>query len=104
MHCAHSGKDLIAFAESFPITIKIVNKEAEVMGIGGVCVDPMHRGKKLGALIVNEAFSRVKNGEYPLCIFQTGVPNFYEELDCIRSSILRMKKTQKRILSGMNML
>lgn len=81
-HCVFEGKELIGYAESFPIHIKIVNKEADVMGIGAVCVNPEYRGKGLGALLVNSAFSRVDNNEYPLCIFQTGVSHFYLKLGC----------------------
>ena len=81
-HCLHQDKELIGFAESFPITIKIVNKEVEVMGIGDVCVYPEFRGKGLGASIVKSAFARIDANQYPFCIFQTGVPRFYEKLGC----------------------
>ena len=95
-HCVFSGKELIGFAESFPLTIKIVNEQTEVMGIGGVCVDPDHRGKGLGAKLVLEAFKQIDKGEYPLSIFQTGVPGFYEKLGCrvIKNKIINSKNKE----------
>ncbi len=92
-HCVFEGNELIAYAESFPLTIKMVNKEVGVMGLGGVCVDHMHRGMGLGALLVKDAFLRIQNEEFPLCLFQTGVPEFYEKLDCkvIENKVINSK-------------
>ena len=59
-----------------------MNREVEVMGIGDVCVYPEFRGKGLGASIVKSAFARIDANQYPFCIFQTGVPRFYEKLGC----------------------
>ena len=81
-HCIYNNKILIGVAESFPITIIFDKIEAEFMGIGGVCVYPKFRGKGLGSSIVRSAFARIDANEYPFCIFQTGVPHFYEKLGC----------------------
>ncbi len=81
-HCVYEDKVLIGYAESFPIHIKIVNKEADILGIGSVCVNPDFRGKGLGAKLVKAAFDRIDNDEYPLCLFQTAVPDFYSKLNC----------------------
>lgn len=95
-HCVFEDKELIGYAESFPIHIKIVNKEADVLGIGEVCVNPDYRGKGLGAMLVNSAFSRIDKDEYPLCIFQTGVPEFYRKLGCklIKNKIINSKNSE----------
>ena len=73
-HCLHQDKELIGFPESFPITIKIVNKELEVMGIGDVCVYPEFRGKGLGASIVKSAFARIDANQYPCLLYTSPSP------------------------------
>ena len=43
---------------------------------------PEFRGKGLGASIVKSAFARIDANQYHFCIFQMGVPRFYEKLGC----------------------
>lgn len=51
-----------------------------VAALAAVCVLPQLQGKGVGRRIVEEAFSRVDGKTYSVCLFQTGVPGFYEKL------------------------
>lgn len=50
-----------------------------VLALAGVCTEVSRRGLGLGAMVVQEAFKHVGN-DAPVCLFQTGVPEFYEKL------------------------
>lgn len=78
------GENPVASAETFPRTIKHSSgKTLEALGLAGVCVMPAHRGRGLGKLVVQKAFEQVDRGEYPLSLFQTGVPTFYRRLGAV---------------------
>jgi predicted N-acetyltransferase YhbS len=67
-----------AFTFERPIISESV--ETSVMALSQVCVAPAHRGKGLGAELVRRAFQRIRNGEFPVSIFQTTIPVFYQRL------------------------
>lgn len=73
---------LVGFAESFPRTIRSGPEKTEILGLGTVCVHPDYKGQGLGAQLVKACFKRVDAGEFPLSLFQTGVPEFYHKLNC----------------------
>ncbi len=54
-----------------------------VLALASVCSSPQMRGRGLGKLVVLDAFSRLDE-ELPWCLFQTGVPEFYEALGAFR--------------------
>lgn len=74
------GEKAIAHASTFPRQIYTPQGAITVMGLGGVCVDANRRGEGLGAAVMRPAFERVDRGLFPLSLYQTGVPGFYEKL------------------------
>ena len=81
-YCLYQNKELIGYAESIPLTIQIGNNCLEVVGLGGLNVHPNWRGNGYGRVIVESVFTKIDNKEYPFCLFQTGIPQFYEKLGC----------------------
>ena len=78
------NKQAIAHATTFTRTIFAAEGPLGVMALAGVCVASTHRGKGLGAAISRKAFERVDQGIYPVSLFQTPVPGFYEKLGARR--------------------
>ena len=81
-YCFYQDKELVGYAESIPLTIKIENNWLAVLGLGGLNVHPGWRRQGFGRVIVEAVFKRIDTSEYPFCLFQTGVPHFYEKLGC----------------------
>ena len=81
-YCLYQDKELVGYAESIPLTIKIENNWLAVLGLGGLNVHPDWRRQGFGRVIVEAVFKRIDTGEYPFCLFQTGIPHFYEKLGC----------------------
>ncbi len=81
-YCLYQGKELIGYAESIRLTIKIESNCLVVLGLGGLNVHPDWRRKGYGRAIVEAVFKRIDSKEYPSCLFQTGIPYFYEKLGC----------------------
>ncbi|NVJ47239.1 MAG: GNAT family N-acetyltransferase [Cytophagia bacterium] len=81
-HFIYFEEGLIGYAESFPRLIKVDKQEFAVLGLGAVCVHPKFKGNGLGSLLVRAAFERVDKQEFVVALFQTGVPRFYEKLNC----------------------
>ena len=75
-------KVLVGYAESLPLTIQIEDKWLNIIGLGGLNVHPDWRRKGYGRAIVEAVFKRIDSKEYPSCLFQTGIPHFYEKLGC----------------------
>ncbi len=72
---------VIAHATTFRRTIYYgTGQSLSVLALVGVCVEPAKRGYGLGARIVRKAFRRIESGEFPVCLFQTNVPDFYRRL------------------------
>ena len=78
----YQDKELVGYAESIPLTIKIENNWLAVLGLGGLNVHPGWRRQGFGRVIVEAVFKRIDASEYPYCLFQTGIPHFYEKLGC----------------------
>ena len=81
-YCLYQGKELVGYAESIRLTIKIESNCLVVLGLGGLNVHPDWRRKGYGRAIVEAVFKRIDSKEYPSCLFQTGIPHFYEKLGC----------------------
>jgi predicted N-acetyltransferase YhbS len=74
---------LVAHAAIFPRRIRFEGGELEVMGLAGVCVQPVRRGQGLGERVVRAAFGQVDAGYYPVALYQTEVPAFYARLGAV---------------------
>lgn len=74
------GDVALANAIVFRRTVGTARGPLDVMALAAVCCMPARRGEGLGALVVSEAFKEVNAGRYPVSLFQTGVPKFYEKL------------------------
>ena len=81
-YCFYKNKELVGYAESISLTIKIENNWLAVLGLGGLNVHPGWRRQGFGRVIVEAVFKRIDASEYPFCLFQTGIPHFYEKLGC----------------------
>ncbi len=68
---------VIAHAETHVRVMFTPEGALGVMALGGVCTHPDKRGLGLGAAVVRAAFDRVDEGEFPVCVFQTPVADFY---------------------------
>ncbi len=73
--------DLLAHALTFERRVITRMGEIPVMALAGVCVAPSHRRRGLGEEIVRRAFKRIDDGEFPVALFQTAIPAFYERLN-----------------------
>jgi len=71
---------LAGHAFTFERPMHIGGVETPVMALAQVCVDPACRGNGLGARLARCALQRLQSDEFPLSIFQTTVPGFYEKL------------------------
>ena len=81
-HCLYQDKELVGYGESILLTIQIEDNWLEILGLGGLNVHPDWRRKGCGRAIVEAVFKRIDSKEYPFCLFQTGIPHFYEKLGC----------------------
>ena len=52
----------------------------DVLGLAGVKTHPDFRLQGLGARVVRATLAYVDDGTFPLSLFQTNVPGFYEKL------------------------
>jgi len=79
-HCIHSGEQLAALCRTFLRKITFPNKQqVTVLALAGVCSHPDLRGRGLGRLVVEQAFRRTENPNIHACLFQTGIPSFYQQ-------------------------
>ncbi|MFW6061480.1 MAG: GNAT family N-acetyltransferase [Planctomycetota bacterium] len=80
LHLVRGSGGIIAKAHSFGREIATPRGRLRVMALAGVCSAPDHRGEGLGKAVAQAALARVDGGEFPLSLFQTGVPDFYRKL------------------------
>lgn len=76
----HAGEP-IALASSFRRTVSVGTQAMNVLALARVATSPDYRFRGLGVLVVRDALSRC-DGVTTYCLFQTGVPHFYQRLDC----------------------
>ena len=86
----------IAHANTFERTIVTAMGSMSVMALSGVCVALAHRGKGLGAAISRKAFERVDQGDFPVSLFQTPAPGFYEKMGArnVNNPFVNSRNTQ----------
>ncbi|MGF1448146.1 MAG: GNAT family N-acetyltransferase [Opitutales bacterium] len=75
---------LVATCFIFERTIRAGDVPLPITALAGVCTHASQRGQGFGRAIVKAAFHDVDTGRYPVCLFQTGVPGFYEKLGARR--------------------
>ena len=73
--------ELLGYAEVFPRTIFSEDGPMETWGLGSVCVTKERQGEGIGRKIVEACFQEVDRHK-GVSLFQTGVPGFYEKLNC----------------------
>ncbi len=85
-HWAEVHGQLIALARSFQreIRFEASGRSCPVLALAGVCCAPERRASGWGRTVVEDAFQRMREEpeRFALCLFQTGVPGFYEKLGC----------------------
>ncbi len=81
-HIIFDNEKVVGYAESFQRTVRANTKAIKLLGIGVVCVSTDYRGQGLGEDLIRVCFGRVNHGEFPVCLFQTGVPEFYSKYNC----------------------
>ena len=79
--CMENGF-LIGYTEVFERKIFAGNRKINNLALAGVCVHPEYRNQDIGKRLVTKAFEFVDNGRFECSVFQTGVPLFYEKLNC----------------------
>ena len=70
----------VAHALTFEREIFTTGGSLKQMALAAVCVAESRRGEGLGARVTRKAFEQVDNGVWPVSVFQTPVPGFYEKL------------------------
>jgi predicted GNAT family N-acyltransferase len=70
----------VAHALTFEREICTTGGSVKQMALAAVCVAENRRGEQLGAQVTRKALGRVDEGVWPLSLFQTPVPGFYEKL------------------------
>lgn len=86
-------EQLLGYAEVFPRTIFTESGSLIVWGLGSVCVAKESRGLGLGRKIAEACFRAVDKSDTDVCLFQTGVPDFYKKLNCQLVSSTFIDKT-----------
>lgn len=72
--------DAIAHARIFPRKIITPESELKIMALAGVCVNQKIQGKGLGKSLMESVFHDITLSPFPISLFQTDVPGFYEKL------------------------
>ncbi len=75
---------IIAHSQTFLREVRSGDQKFNVLALAAVCTDPEKRGLGLGKLVVEKSFAQIDEGLVPVCLFQTGVQEFYEKLNCRR--------------------
>lgn len=78
-HLLESGGELLAACLTFEREICFLESGTRktVLGLAGVCTSPRRRGCGYGKKLVENALERL-GGDIEICLFQTGVPGFYQ--------------------------
>ncbi len=79
-----SGDALVANAHIFERTIRAGESPLPITALASVCTRADQRGSGFGRTIIEAVFAEMDAGRYPVCLFQTGVPGFYEKLGARR--------------------
>lgn len=82
-HVIEEDDRMLAICRSFARDIRFLEtgERRTVLALAGVCSSPSARGLGYGKAVVEDAFARLTDEEgFDLCLFQTGVPDFYAKL------------------------
>jgi predicted N-acetyltransferase YhbS len=78
----HAEGRLVAAGQTFGREVLVDGQRRNALALAAFAVAEDRRGEGLGKRIVREAFKRVDSGAFEFAIFQTGVPGFYEPMNC----------------------
>ena len=79
IHFIEEDGHIIATSRTFLQTIQVGNKKEKVLALASVCSNPNKRKLGLGKALVQHSFAHL-NDDITICLFQTGVPEFYKKL------------------------
>ena len=79
-HLGWVDGQLVGHALTFERPVISERSEIPVMALSGVCVSPSYRRNGIGIALARDAFRRVDEWEFPVSIFQTTIPDFYQRL------------------------
>jgi len=72
---------IVSEAEGFARVIVPENgAPMRILALASVCTHPDHRHKGLSQKAVKAVLKRVDDGEFPVALWHTGVPEFYEKM------------------------
>ena len=74
---------IVATAEGFKRIVRTERGELRVLALASVCTLPECRGMGLGQRAVRTILKQVDDGRFPLALWQTGVPQFYEKMGAV---------------------
>lgn len=92
---------LVGHAQLFQRVIKSDEGQLALLGLASVCSHPDFRRQGIGKILVRRAFEEVELSHYPVCLFQTGVTEFYKKLGAVEVKNPFMNR-QNRQDSGSN--
>ena len=81
-HIMFDQEKVIGYAETYERTVFAGELDLRLLALASVCVDEKYRGQEVGKNLIRFAFGRVRHLEFPVCLFQTNVPEFYKKYDC----------------------
>ncbi len=81
-YVVRDGGRIVSHASVFAREIDVAGRRYTAAALGGVCTYEQYRGKGYAAEVVRAIFQLVDRGDFELCLFQTGIPPFYEKLGC----------------------
>jgi predicted N-acetyltransferase YhbS len=81
-YVVRDGGRIVSHASVFAREIDVAGHRYIAAALGGVCTYEEYRGKGYAAEIVRAVLQQVDRGDFELCLFQTGIPAFYEKLGC----------------------
>lgn len=80
LYMVRRDEEILAFGRLFAREIITPSGPLTVGALASVLTRPDLQGNGFGRLIVQGAFDRVHDGTFPVILFQTGVPGFYQKL------------------------
>jgi len=78
----YDGERLIAAGQTFGREVLVDGQRRNALALAAFAVAEDRRGEGMGKQVVLEAFKRVDSGAFEFAIFQTGVPGFYQPMNC----------------------
>lgn len=76
---AWQGEHVVGQAQLFQRVIRTERGQVPVLALSCLCSDPRQRHHGIGGRLVTRTFEEVELSHYPVCLFQTDSPGFFEE-------------------------